>query len=117
LLDSYESELVPVAERLLRRTDQAFSLIVSDRWGAGQLRARILPKIFALAMKRGAKLDDTRFNLILFGQHSVPDPLSGHDGLVLIHRVPDEPVNDAECARSAQVLAGRRDCLHPENVG
>src|SRR5256712_383815 len=38
LLDSYEAERVPVAERLLKTTDQAFSLIVSDRWLAGIFR-------------------------------------------------------------------------------
>ncbi len=157
LLDSYGSERVPVAERLLRTTDQAFSLFVSDRWGAGQFRARILPKIFALAMKRErvrrrafrtisqigiryassplsetlaglpdgapragdrfpwlrlklaadsptedlfARFDDTRFNLILFGQPSVLDDLSDPNDLVIIHRVPDNPVNDVECTRA-----------------
>jgi 2-polyprenyl-6-methoxyphenol hydroxylase-like FAD-dependent oxidoreductase len=50
LLDSYESERVPVAERLLKTTDQAFSLIVSDRWLAGIFRTRLLAKILAFAM-------------------------------------------------------------------
>jgi len=50
LLDSYEDERIPVAERLLRTTDRAFSLIVSDSWLAGLFRTRILAKIMALAM-------------------------------------------------------------------
>jgi 2-polyprenyl-6-methoxyphenol hydroxylase-like FAD-dependent oxidoreductase len=50
LLDSYESERVPVAERLLKTTDQAFSLIVSEGWLAGIFRTRLLAKILAFAM-------------------------------------------------------------------
>jgi 2-polyprenyl-6-methoxyphenol hydroxylase-like FAD-dependent oxidoreductase len=52
LLDSYEDERVPVAQRLLQTTDQAFSLIVSDRWWAGVFRTRVLAQIAALAMTR-----------------------------------------------------------------
>ena len=52
LLDSYELERIPVAERLLRTTDQAFSLIVSDRWLAGLFRTRVLARILAFAMRR-----------------------------------------------------------------
>jgi len=50
LLDSYEIERVPIAERLLKTTDQAFSLIVSDQWLAGIFRTRLLAKILAIAM-------------------------------------------------------------------
>jgi 2-polyprenyl-6-methoxyphenol hydroxylase-like FAD-dependent oxidoreductase len=50
LLDSYEDERIPVAQRLLRTTDRAFSLVVSDSRLAGLLRTRLLPKIFARAM-------------------------------------------------------------------
>ncbi len=50
LLDSYEDERIPVAQRLLSTTDRAFSLIVSDSWLAGLFRTRILAKIMALAM-------------------------------------------------------------------
>src|SRR2546428_4405866 len=58
LLDSYEAERVPVAERLLKTTDQAFSLIVSDRWLAGIFRTRVLAKImaFAIGMERVQRL-------------------------------------------------------------
>jgi 2-polyprenyl-6-methoxyphenol hydroxylase-like FAD-dependent oxidoreductase len=50
LLDSYEDERLPVAERLLRTTDRAFSLIVSDSWFAGFFRTRIQARMLALAM-------------------------------------------------------------------
>ena len=50
LLDSYELERVPVAERLLKTTDQAFQVISSDRWLAGLFRTRIAGKLAAFAM-------------------------------------------------------------------
>ncbi len=50
LLNSYEDERIPVAERLLRTTDRAFSLIVSSTRLAGLFRTRVLAKILALAM-------------------------------------------------------------------
>jgi 2-polyprenyl-6-methoxyphenol hydroxylase-like FAD-dependent oxidoreductase len=50
LLDSYEDERIPVAQRLLRTTDRAFSLVVSDGRLAGLFRTRLLPKILARAM-------------------------------------------------------------------
>ena len=52
LLDSYEIERIPVAERLLTTTDRAFSFVVSDRWLAGLLRTRVFPRILAFAMTR-----------------------------------------------------------------
>ena len=157
LLDSYESERVPVAERLLKTTDQAFSLIVSDRWLAGIFRTRLLAKILAFAMtldrirklafrtisqigihyRRSplsetqagfpngapqagdrfpwlrlklvpqgsvedlfARLDDTRFNLIVIGQPSLPDSPARHGDLVLTHFVPHDPANDLELTRA-----------------
>ena len=51
LLDSYESERIPVAQRLLGTTDRAFSLIVSDSGVAGLFRMRLAPKLFALALR------------------------------------------------------------------
>src|SRR5258707_256355 len=129
LLDSYENERIPVAQRLLSTTDRAFSLVVSDNWLAGLFRTRVLVKIMAFAMSFAwiqklafrtvsqtgiqyrdsalsempisfpgaapragdrfpwlrlklqphsstedlfAKLDDTRFNLIMIGQHAPP---------------------------------------------
>jgi len=50
LLDSYEAERIPVAERLLSTTDRGFSLIVSDTFVSGLLRTQVLPKIAAAAM-------------------------------------------------------------------
>ena len=51
LLDSYEAERIPVAERLLQTTDRAFSLIVSDTWTAALFRTRIMARIAASAMR------------------------------------------------------------------
>src|SRR5712691_9104815 len=42
LLDTYEAERIPVAQRLLSTTDRAFTLLVSDGWLAGLFRTRIL---------------------------------------------------------------------------
>jgi 2-polyprenyl-6-methoxyphenol hydroxylase-like FAD-dependent oxidoreductase len=52
LLDSYEAERLPVAQRLLETTDRAFRLVVSDAWIAGVFRQRIVARIVAIAMKR-----------------------------------------------------------------
>jgi 2-polyprenyl-6-methoxyphenol hydroxylase-like FAD-dependent oxidoreductase len=51
LLDSYESERIPVAQRLLATTDRAFSLVVSDSGVAGLFRTRLAPRLFALALR------------------------------------------------------------------
>ncbi len=50
ILDSYEVERIPVAQRLLETTDRLFSLIVSDRRTAGFFRTRIAARILAFAM-------------------------------------------------------------------
>jgi len=50
LLDTYEAERIPVAQRLLSTTDRAFTLVVSDNWLAGLFRTRILARIAAIAM-------------------------------------------------------------------
>jgi 2-polyprenyl-6-methoxyphenol hydroxylase-like FAD-dependent oxidoreductase len=52
LLDTYEMERRPVAQRLLRTTDRAFMLVVSDSWLAGVFRTRVLARIAAFAMTR-----------------------------------------------------------------
>jgi 2-polyprenyl-6-methoxyphenol hydroxylase-like FAD-dependent oxidoreductase len=52
LLDSYETERIPVAQRLLNTTDRAFMLVVSDSRLAGLLRTRVLARIAAFAMRR-----------------------------------------------------------------
>jgi 2-polyprenyl-6-methoxyphenol hydroxylase-like FAD-dependent oxidoreductase len=51
LLDSYEEERLPVAQRLLDTTDRAFRLVVSDSLVAGLLRTKILARIAAVAMR------------------------------------------------------------------
>jgi 2-polyprenyl-6-methoxyphenol hydroxylase-like FAD-dependent oxidoreductase len=51
LLDSYEAERIPVAERLLATTDRAFTITVSDGRVAGLLRTRALARVVALAMR------------------------------------------------------------------
>jgi hypothetical protein len=51
LLDSYEAERIPVAQRLLSTTDRGFSVVVSNSRVAGFLRTRILANILAQAMK------------------------------------------------------------------
>ncbi len=50
LLDSYEEERLPVAQRLLDTTDRAFRLIVSDSVLAGVLRSKVIARIAALLM-------------------------------------------------------------------
>lgn len=52
LLDSYEAERLPVAERLLGTTDRAFMLIVKDTWFARLFRTKLLARMAALAMTR-----------------------------------------------------------------
>ena len=52
LLDTYETERIEVAQRLLRTTDRAFMMVVSDNWIAGLVRSRVLGRIAALAMTR-----------------------------------------------------------------
>jgi 2-polyprenyl-6-methoxyphenol hydroxylase-like FAD-dependent oxidoreductase len=50
LLDTYDEERRPVAQRLLQTTDRLFRLLVSDSWLAGLFRTRILARIAARAM-------------------------------------------------------------------
>ena len=157
LLDSYENERIPVAQRLLRSTDRAFVLLASDSWQAGLFRTRVMPRLLAFAMgldrmrklafrtisqtgihyrnsplsetlaglpdaapRAGdrfpwlrlkllangpiedlfGKLDDMRFNLIVFGQPSDPGEVPGLGDLLRIHAVPSDPSNDRELARA-----------------
>ena len=157
LLDSYEQERIPVAQGLLRSTDRAFQLIVSDSWLAGLFRTRILARVAARAMtfervrtlafrtisqigisyrksplsrtltgvaepapQAGDRfpwlklrlradgsaeglyraLDDTGFNLLVFGQPAWDGATLGSAAdLVRVHAIPSDPVNDAELAR------------------
>ncbi len=50
LLDSYEQERLPVAQRLLATTDRLFMLLVSDGWFAKLFRTRIVPRVLGFAM-------------------------------------------------------------------
>ena len=118
LLDTFEEERLPVAERLLRTTDAAFAFVVSDSWLASLVRTRILARIVAFAMRFewirklafltvsqtgisyrgvgarfnyhlfGLKLDDTRFNLVVVGQ-AMPESLDMER--VRVHAVPGDP--------------------------
>ena len=155
LLDSYEAERLPVAQRLLDTTDRGFRLVVSDSPWAGLLRTHVLARIMAFAVNRkrvqklafrtvsqtgihyrrsplsamaaalpketpqagdrfpwmklqletGSSiedlfqtLDDTRFNLLVFGQAapSLPDL----DGLLKVRAIPITAGNEAEQARA-----------------
>ena len=50
LLDTYEQERLPVAQRLLGTTDRAFQMVVKDNWLARLFRTRILARVAARAM-------------------------------------------------------------------
>ena len=52
LLDAYEAERVPVADRLLHTTDRMFAIVLAYRGLAGVLRNRVLPRALAFAMTR-----------------------------------------------------------------
>ena len=52
LLDSYEGERLPVAQRLLDTTDRAFRVVVSDSWWAGVLRTQVMARVAAFAMRQ-----------------------------------------------------------------
>jgi hypothetical protein len=52
LLDTYEEERLPIAQRLLNTTDRGFRLVVSDSWLAGLFRTKILARIMAFAMSQ-----------------------------------------------------------------
>jgi 2-polyprenyl-6-methoxyphenol hydroxylase-like FAD-dependent oxidoreductase len=157
LLDTYEQERIPVAQRLLETTDRAFQIIVSDGWFGALFRTKIMARVAAIAMRfefvrtlafrtiaqigisypksalsqnapelpKGGpaagdrfpwlklkfdvgssaedlfeRLDDTRLNLLVFGQ---TPPASGAlelGNLCLVHCAPADPHNDAELARA-----------------
>lgn len=50
LLDSYNEERLPVAQRLLRTTDSGFKIVVSDSWLAGLMRTEVIARIASFAM-------------------------------------------------------------------
>jgi 2-polyprenyl-6-methoxyphenol hydroxylase-like FAD-dependent oxidoreductase len=63
LLDSYEEERVPVAQRLLNTTDRAFRLVVSDSRLAGLFRTKVLARIAAFALSR-KRIQRTAFRVV-----------------------------------------------------
>jgi hypothetical protein len=76
LLDSYEAERIPVAQRLLSTTDRMFSLVVSNTKLAGLFRTRIIAKVLALAM-RVERIQKLAFRTISQTGIAYPDsPLS-----------------------------------------
>ncbi len=151
LLDTYEAERRPFAERLLATTDRAFRVVISEKWFSGMLRTHIVPRVAAIAMRRtsvkkaafltlsqtgiryresnlsknldslpdnaphagdrfpwlrlkfhaqGAvedlfqKLDDTRFNMLVFGQPA-PSVATLHFGdLLQVHAIPSTIENE-----------------------
>jgi 2-polyprenyl-6-methoxyphenol hydroxylase-like FAD-dependent oxidoreductase len=157
LLDSYERERIPVAQRLLSTTDSAFRIVVSDNWLSGLLRTKILARIAAFAMSRqsiqsvafrtvsqigiryrdsalsqtmdgmpqGAPragdrfpwlhlklradsavedifcaLDDTRLNLIVFGQPAPAEAELELGDFLRVYAIPDDDANGAELSRA-----------------
>jgi len=156
LLDSYEAERLPVAQRLLQTTDRLFKVLVSDSWGAGLFRTQILARMLAYSMTKervqrfafrtisqigiayrtsglsqtlpdvpeGApragdrfpwlhlqftqrcavedlfsKLDDTCFNLVVFGQPAPSDGDLTSRGLLRTHVIPNTAANAKQLAR------------------
>jgi hypothetical protein len=63
LLDSYEAERLPVAQALLKGTDTAFSIVVSDGLLGGILRTRVIARVAAFAM-RFARMQNLAFRTI-----------------------------------------------------
>jgi 2-polyprenyl-6-methoxyphenol hydroxylase-like FAD-dependent oxidoreductase len=51
LLDTYEQERIPVAQRLLNTTDRAFQIIVADGWFGTLFRTKIMARVAAVAMR------------------------------------------------------------------
>ena len=76
LLDSYQEERLPVAENLLSTTDNAFSLIVSDRWISRMMRTRLIAKIAALAMRFDRIRKLAFYTISQIGIHYRPSSLS-----------------------------------------
>jgi hypothetical protein len=171
LLDSYEQERIPVAQRLLSTTDRAFRLVVSDTQLAGLLRTRVIARIAAAAMSRkriqasafriisqtGIRyrasplsisleglsaeapragdrfpwlrlrlrpdgpvedlfqaLDDTRLNLLVFGEISLPDAARDAGDLLRIFAIPADSANERELAR-ANIPRPSFYLLRPDN--
>ena len=107
LLDSYAPEREPVADRLLRTTDRAFSVVVSERWFARAFRMLLLPRLLAFAMGRFASRQFAFRTISQIGIGYPASPLSRQEGPVprgapkpgdrfpwIRVRFPGEPVAD-----------------------
>jgi hypothetical protein len=57
LLDTYEQERIPVAQRLVRTTDRFFQVIVADGWFGKIFRTAIMARVAAFAMTRQSVRD------------------------------------------------------------
>ena len=76
LLDSYEAERMPVAERLLHTTDRAFQLVVSDSWIARLLRTKVIARLAAFAMTKRSVRTLAFRTVSQIGIHYRSSPLS-----------------------------------------
>ncbi|MCC8411232.1 FAD-dependent monooxygenase [Mucilaginibacter sp. UR6-1] len=79
ILDSYETERMPVAKQLLRTTDRAFNIITASNWATSFFKISILPhlikfmwskpglreKLFRTISQTGISYRDSRINLHL----------------------------------------------------
>jgi hypothetical protein len=85
LLDSYEAERLPVAQRLLATTDRAFRLVVAEGPLAGLLRTKVLARLAAFAMSRPA-VQALAFRVVSqTGIHYRDSPLSRTPGDMPAH--------------------------------
>jgi 2-polyprenyl-6-methoxyphenol hydroxylase-like FAD-dependent oxidoreductase len=82
LLDTYESERRPFAQKLLATTDRAFRVAVSENWFAGILRTHIVPRAAAIAMKRTQVKRAAFLTLSQIGIRYRESPLSRTLGIV-----------------------------------
>jgi len=76
LLDSYESERLPLARQLLNSTDRLFQFVVADNWIARMFRRRIMARLAALAMTRESIRKRAFRTLSQTGLHYRHGPLS-----------------------------------------
>jgi 2-polyprenyl-6-methoxyphenol hydroxylase-like FAD-dependent oxidoreductase len=76
LLDSYEAERVPVAQRLLETTDRAFRIVVSDSWIAELARTHLVARLAAFVLQFAAARRFAFRTVSQIGIHYRGSPLS-----------------------------------------
>ena len=170
LLDSYEEERIPIAQRLLDTTDRGFRIVVSNNPLMGIFRTEIMARIGSLAMRfnpvqtlafrtvsqtgihyrssrlsrstqafvgetiragdrfpwlhlkfseNGAiedsfrRIEDTKFNLLVFGQPAPDAGILGFGDMISVHAIPAGPENDKELVR-AQIPACSYYLVRPD---